>query len=130
LVKKNKKKQKKTSLFLSSRVNFRATEYLANHGLSEIFTWYDHESWYPLGRTVGTTIYPGLQIVAVWLWRNLNALGIKISLNDTCVFFPAWFGTLATLLLGLLAWVIFFFIYLFFFFFLFFFYNETPPLYN
>ena len=84
--------------------NFRATEYLASHNLAEFFTWYDHESWYPLGRPVGTTIYPGLQIIAVWLWRTLNSFGIDISLNDVCVYFPAWFGTLATFLLGLLAW--------------------------
>lgn len=77
---------------------------MAQHGLSEFFTWFDHESWYPLGRPVGTTIYPGLQIVAVALWRVLNQLGYKISLNDVCVYFPAWFGTLATFLLGLLAW--------------------------
>jgi hypothetical protein len=24
------------------------------------FKWFDHESWYPLGRPVGTTIYPGM----------------------------------------------------------------------
>ncbi len=84
--------------------NFRATEYLSRHTLHEFFTWFDHESWYPLGRPVGTTIYPGLQLVGVFLWRVLNNFGIKMSLNDVCVFIPVWFGTLATILLGLLAW--------------------------
>ncbi len=57
------------------------------------------------GRPVGTTIYPGLQIVGVGIWRFLNkVLGIKMSLNDVCVFMPVWFGTLATVLLGFLAW--------------------------
>jgi dolichyl-diphosphooligosaccharide--protein glycosyltransferase len=84
--------------------NFRATEFLSRHTLHEFFTWFDHESWYPLGRPVGTTIYPGLQLVGVFLWRALNHFGVKMSLNDVCVFIPVWFGTLATVLLGLLAW--------------------------
>ena len=28
---------------------------------------YDHMSWYPLGRPVGSTIYPGMQLTAVAL---------------------------------------------------------------
>src|SRR5690349_98062 len=42
--------------------NFRATQYLSKEGWHAFFHWYDHMSWYPLGRPVGTTIYPGLQI--------------------------------------------------------------------
>jgi dolichyl-diphosphooligosaccharide--protein glycosyltransferase len=42
--------------------NMRATQYLADNGAEKFFTWYDHESWYPLGRPVGTTIYPGMQV--------------------------------------------------------------------
>ena len=39
--------------------NFHATRYLFDHGLKKFFTWFDHTAWYPLGRPVGTTIYPG-----------------------------------------------------------------------
>ncbi len=39
--------------------------------------WFDYMSWYPLGRPVGTTIYPGMQVTAVWL---------------TKVWLPIWFG--------------------------------------
>jgi len=49
--------------------NYRATEYLAEHGWKKFSTWFDYMSWYPLGRPVGTTIYPGMQITAVALWR-------------------------------------------------------------
>jgi len=83
--------------------NYRATEYLAEHGWKKFSTWFDYMSWYPLGRPVGTTIYPGMQITAVALWRLLNALGIEMSLNDVCVFFPAWFGAVATFLVALLT---------------------------
>jgi len=84
--------------------NFRATEYLATHGWREFFRWFDHRAWYPLGRPVGTTIYPGMQITSVAIWRLLNeVVGVKMSLNDVCVFVPVWFGVSATLLLGLLT---------------------------
>jgi dolichyl-diphosphooligosaccharide--protein glycosyltransferase len=84
--------------------NFRATEYLAQHGLSKFFQWYDYMSWYPLGRPVGTTIYPGMQMVSVFIWRVLNdVVGYKMSLNDVCCYVPVWFGVLATILLFLLT---------------------------
>ena len=83
--------------------NFRATQYLADNGWKKFSTWFDYMSWYPLGRPVGTTIYPGMQITAVFLWRTLNAIGVKMSLNDVCVFFPAWFGAIATFLTALLT---------------------------
>merc|ERR1719446_991399 len=52
--------------------NYRAAEYLAEHGRSKFFKWYDYESWYPLGRPVGTTIYPGMQITAVGIWEAMK----------------------------------------------------------
>lgn len=89
----------------------RAAKYLATHGVSKFFKWYDHESWYPLGRPVGTTIYPGMQFtsVAIWyvlkmpFWQTIFGLNVKMSLNDVCVFTPAWFGAVATVVLALLT---------------------------
>jgi len=81
--------------------NYRAAEYLAEHGAEKFFKWFDHTAWYPLGRPVGTTIYPGMQFAAVWIWQVLNVCGFEMSLNDVCVFVPAWFGVAATAFLGL-----------------------------
>jgi dolichyl-diphosphooligosaccharide--protein glycosyltransferase len=83
--------------------NFRSTQYLAENGWTAFFHWFDHRSWYPLGRPVGTTIYPGMQIVSVVLWKVLNWVGVEMSLNDVCVFVPAWFGVSATAFLALLT---------------------------
>ena len=83
--------------------NFRATQYLVDHGWRKFFTWYDHESWYPLGRPVGTTIYPGMQFTAAGIFRALDALGFDVSLNDVCVFIPAGFAVIATLFTALIA---------------------------
>ena len=84
--------------------NFRATQYLADNGLKRFFQWYDYMSWYPLGRPVGTTIYPGMQMTSVFIWHALNDyFGVKMSLNDVCCYVPAWFGAIATVFLGLLT---------------------------
>eukprot|EP00401_Gymnodinium_catenatum_P024878 CAMPEP_0117469342 /NCGR_PEP_ID=MMETSP0784-20121206/6639_1 /TAXON_ID=39447 /ORGANISM="" /LENGTH=885 /DNA_ID=CAMNT_0005263373 /DNA_START=120 /DNA_END=2777 /DNA_ORIENTATION=- len=65
--------------------NYRATEYLAEHGASKFFKWYDYQSWYPLGRPVGTTIYPGMQITAVGIWEAMKRVPVfsyKIEYSD------------------------------------------------
>ncbi|GBG25029.1 Dolichyl-diphosphooligosaccharide--protein glycosyltransferase subunit stt3 [Hondaea fermentalgiana] len=83
--------------------NYRATEYLHEHGVRAFFRWYDHMSWYPLGRPVGTTIYPGMQLTSVAIWDALQAVGMPMSLNDVCCYVPAWFGVSASLFVGLLT---------------------------
>ena len=84
--------------------NFRATIYLRDHGLYEFFHWFDYMSWYPLGRPVGTTIYPGMQMTSVFIWKVLNDyVGYEISLNDVCCYVPTWGGVCATVFLALLA---------------------------
>ena len=91
--------------------HFSATRYLAENGLYKFFHWFDHQTWYPIGRPVGTTIYPGMQMtaVAIWkllkqpFWRDYFGFSPEMTLNDVCVFIPAWFGSLASLALGLLA---------------------------
>lgn len=56
--------------------------------------------WYPLGRPVGTTIYPGMQFTAVYIKQYLLK---DWSLNDICCYMPAWFGAIATVVTGLIA---------------------------
>ncbi len=83
--------------------NYRATVYLRDHGVDKFFKWYDHKVWYPLGRPVGTTIYPGMQLTSVAIWNLLGADDAVFSLNDVCCYVPAWFGVLATAFLGMLT---------------------------
>ena len=81
--------------------NYRATEYLYLNGADRFWKWFDYQSWYPLGRPVGTTIYPGMQFTAVYIKNYLT--GDRMSLNDVCCYMPAWFGALATVLIGCLT---------------------------
>ena len=71
------------------------------NGAQRFFQWFDYQSWYPLGRPVGTTIYPGMQFTAIWIKQYL--LDQYMSLNDICCYMPAWFGVIATILTGCIA---------------------------
>lgn len=81
--------------------NWRATQYLYENGAKKFFKWFDHMVWYPLGRPVGTTIYPGMQFIAVFIKRYI--VGDNMSLNDVCCYIPAWFGVIASFLVGCIA---------------------------
>ena len=40
------------------------TLFLTEKGFYEFWNWFDSESWYPLGRIIGGTLYPGLMVTA------------------------------------------------------------------
>ena len=50
---------------------------------------------------VGSTIYPGMQFTAVYLKNYV--FGDSMSLNDICCYIPAWFGVMATVLVGFIT---------------------------
>jgi dolichyl-diphosphooligosaccharide--protein glycosyltransferase len=81
--------------------NYRATEYLWENGWTAFRQWFDYLSWYPLGRPVGTTIYPGMQVTTVFIKKYILP---DWSINDICCFVPTWFGVMATLAVGWLTW--------------------------
>mmetsp|Transcript_42044 Transcript_42044/g.101076 ORF Transcript_42044/g.101076 Transcript_42044/m.101076 type:complete len:877 (-) Transcript_42044:151-2781(-) len=56
--------------------------------------------WYPLGRPVGTTIYPGMQFTSVFIKNHILP---SWSLNDICCWVPTWFGVIATAVVGLIT---------------------------
>ena len=75
-------------------------QYLEANGAYKFFHWFDYKVWYPLGRPVGTTIYPGMQFTAVAIHKYIMS---SWSLNDVCCYLPAWFGVIATSITGMIA---------------------------
>lgn len=39
--------------------NYRTTRFLTEEGFYQFHNWFDDRAWYPLGRIIGGTIYPG-----------------------------------------------------------------------
>uniref|UniRef100_A0A5B7AKT2 dolichyl-diphosphooligosaccharide--protein glycotransferase n=2 Tax=Davidia involucrata TaxID=16924 RepID=A0A5B7AKT2_DAVIN len=66
--------------------NYRVTQYLTKNGIYDFWNWFDDRTWYPLGRVIGGTVYPGLTLTAGTLWWILNSLNIPLSVETVCVF--------------------------------------------
>ncbi|XXG57402.1 hypothetical protein AAC387_Pa03g4563 [Persea americana] len=66
--------------------NYRVTQYLTKNGIYDFWNWFDDRTWYPLGRVIGGTVYPGLTLTAGSIWRIVNSLNIPLSVETVCVF--------------------------------------------
>ncbi|XWS17319.1 hypothetical protein CRYUN_Cryun33cG0057100 [Craigia yunnanensis] len=86
----------------------RLFSFLTKNGIYEFWNWFDDRTWYPLGRVIGGTVYPGLTLTAGTIWWHvflkvnrgknyfyeillisfllLNSLNIPLSVETVCVF--------------------------------------------
>ena len=65
--------------------NFRSTRVLVDQGSYKFWNWFDSRSWYPLGRIVGGTVYPGIMYTAAVMYNILHFIGLKVNIRDVCV---------------------------------------------
>lgn len=97
--------------------NFRTTKFLAREGFYSFHNWFDDRAWYPLGRIIGGTIYPGivlvvcpdvfmewliscasgLMVTSAFLYHVMHFLNITIDIRNVCVFLAPLFSSLTTL---------------------------------
>lgn len=80
--------------------DFRATQYIIDHGINAYFKWHDSMSWYPEGRNVPTTSQSGLHVTAAALYK---IFGMNMSLLDFVIWFPVVIGSISTVLMFLLV---------------------------
>ncbi|KAK1421027.1 hypothetical protein QVD17_23074 [Tagetes erecta] len=83
--------------------NYRVTQFLTKNGVYDFWNWFDDRTWYPLGRVIGGTVYPGLTLTAGTMWKVLHFFNIPLSVETVCVFtapvfsaFAAWATYLLT----------------------------------
>lgn len=75
--------------------NYRVTQFLTKNGIYDFWNWFDDRTWYPLGRVIGGTVYPGLTLTAGTLWWIINSLNIPLSVETVCVFTAPTFSAFA-----------------------------------
>ncbi|GAA5837852.1 hypothetical protein JCM3766R1_001495 [Sporobolomyces carnicolor] len=76
--------------------NFRATRVLTQEGFYAFWNWFDPTAWYPLGRVVGGTLYPGLMVTSGLIWKMLHTFSIPVDIREVCVqLAPAFSGLTA-----------------------------------
>jgi len=82
--------------------NFRTTRYLTDKGVYDFWNWYDSESWHPLGRVIGGTIFPGIMVTSSMIKWALDFLAFPLDIRNVCVFLaPVWAGFTAISTFGL-----------------------------
>ncbi|KAI8918576.1 Oligosaccharyl transferase STT3 subunit-domain-containing protein [Powellomyces hirtus] len=72
--------------------NYRTTIELVENGYYNFVNWFDELSWYPLGRVVGGTVYPGIMVTAGLIHKVLNWLNFPIHIREVCVFLAPLFS--------------------------------------
>jgi dolichyl-diphosphooligosaccharide--protein glycosyltransferase len=85
------------SLFSNCRFNYRATAHMVENGFYNFLNWFDERAWYPLGRIVGGTVYPGLMITSGGIHWLLHLLNIPVHIRDICVFLAPIFSGLTAI---------------------------------
>ncbi|GBE59928.1 dolichyl-diphosphooligosaccharide--glycosyltransferase subunit STT3A [Babesia ovata] len=72
--------------------NYQCAKFMLRHGVRNFWKSFDEGSWYPFGRAVGQTVYPGLMLTAYAAHQALQYIGLDVDLKRVCVFLPAVFS--------------------------------------
>ena len=83
--------------------NYRTTKFLADEGFYSFHNWFDDRAWYPLGRIIGGTIYPGLMVTSAALYHTLRWFHITIDIRNVCVFLAPLFSSFTVIVTYLLT---------------------------
>ncbi|KAG6828501.1 hypothetical protein H0H92_007776 [Tricholoma furcatifolium] len=60
----------------------------------EFWNWFDPTAWYPLGRVVGGTVYPGLMATSGVIYNLLRAVNLPVDIRNVCVLLAPGFSAL------------------------------------
>jgi dolichyl-diphosphooligosaccharide--protein glycosyltransferase len=96
--------------------NYRSTAYMTENGFYNFLNWFDDLAWYPLGRIVGGTVYPGrkkktgfnfmlksivfslgLMVTSGLIHWFLHMINIPIHIREICVFLAPFFSGLTAI---------------------------------
>jgi dolichyl-diphosphooligosaccharide--protein glycosyltransferase len=72
--------------------NFRSTRFMWENGIYGFHNWFDSESWHPLGRVVGGTVFPGLMFTSCSIKWVIDWLSFPIDIRNICVFLAPLFS--------------------------------------
>ncbi len=63
-------------------------------GFVEFFNWHDTESWYPWGRDMGRTAFPGVPFAMAFIYLTLTLLGFKPDPLELAAVLPVVYGVI------------------------------------
>ncbi|SPJ10915.1 oligosaccharyl transferase STT3 subunit, putative [Plasmodium sp. DRC-Itaito] len=66
--------------------NYKLTNILKEQDFYRFWNYFDEKSWYPLGRTTGQTLFPGLMITSFLFYKICHLFGILVSMRNICIY--------------------------------------------
>jgi len=84
-------------------VQYRSARYILNNGFFSFMNWYDDQSWYPYGKYMGGSIFPGTPLSGITTFYVLNFIGIPVSFLEACAVTPAIMGAVTCLMMYFLG---------------------------
>ena len=81
----------------------RVTEYVVENGFGSWFNWHDTMSWYPWGRNIARTSYPGVPFSGAFVYFVARAIGLDVTVYQVCLYFPVLMGALTCIAAYLLG---------------------------
>ncbi len=72
-------------------------------GFIDFFNWHDYDSWYPYGRDVGRTAFPGVPFLAAFLYHIIHGLGFNVDTLELAAFMPTIMGIVTTIIVFFLG---------------------------
>ena len=83
--------------------HYDVTEHIVANGFASWIEYETDRSWYPGGRHIGRTSFPGLPMTSAALHHGLQLLGIQASVLDVCILFPVLLAALTVVVAFLLG---------------------------
>jgi dolichyl-diphosphooligosaccharide--protein glycosyltransferase len=78
-------------------LQYKVTKYILENGFPAWFHWHDNQSWYPEGRDMAASTYPGLPLMGAFLYSVASFFGIRLPLLQFLTFVPPFLAAIASL---------------------------------
>ncbi|ANQ08229.1 Oligosacharyl transferase STT3 subunit [Plasmodium coatneyi] len=72
--------------------NYKLTNILRENNFYDFWDYFDAKSWFPLGRTTGQTLFPGLMLTSHFIYKLCNTLGFLIDIKIICIYMGPLFS--------------------------------------
>lgn len=77
--------------------NYRTTQFVVKNGVYSFWNWFDPDAWYPLGRVIGGTTYPGIMFTSTFIYRIAELLYFPLDIRNICVFLAPVFAAFTSI---------------------------------
>jgi len=67
---------------------YEMTKHVVDNGFGSWANWHTTREWYPTGRDIGRTSFPGLAFTGAAVYYVARALGLNVSVMDVTIVFP------------------------------------------